>query len=314
MGRFGGLIIAIVVAAIAAVVVLRMGAGEAPQQPAQNAQGQQQLETVNVYVAATAIPIGATISQEMVAVQPWPKHLVLDGFVKADAGTEGVVGTVARAPFQPQEPLLQSKLANPNDPNFLAGALPKGMRVITLVVNEIEGLAGFVFPGDHVDVILTHDVEKKVARVNAASGEPVEETVHETYTETLLNNVTVMAVDQRATSQGSTDKDGKLVIPRSVSLMVSPTDAQRVRLGQKVGTLTLSLRSLADRDTADPATMVGPNDVSQVKTTGGSSIGNGVLIYRGAESTNGPRNRDANGGSAVPAPTPNTPPSASAGR
>lgn len=316
MGRFGGLIVAIVIAAIAAVVVLRMGGGEEAQ-PAANAQNNQQLKTANIYVAATPISIGATITPEMVAVQPWPEHLVLEGFVRSDAGTEGVVGTVARAPFQAQEPLLKSKLANPNDPNFLAGALPKGMRVITLVVNEIEGLAGFVFPGDRVDVILTHEIQKKVTRVSPVTGEPVEENFTEAYSETLLNNVTVMAVDQRATSQGATDKDGKLVIPRSVSLMVSPADAQRVRLGQKVGTLTLSLRSLADRDAADPATVMGPNDVSQIKSGQASDGvgGDGVIIYRGSESSNGPRARAPQAAGAPAVPSANVPTSTSnAGR
>ncbi len=309
MGRFGGLIVAIVIAAIAAVVVLRMGGGEA-EQPAQNTQNQQ-LKTANIYVAAAPIAIGATITPEMVAVQPWPDHLVLEGFIKSDAGTDGVVGTVARAPFQAQEPILKSKLANPNDPNFLAGALPKGMRVITLVVNEIEGLAGFVFPGDRVDVILTHDIEKRVTRVSGATNKPTEDTITESYSETLLNNVTVMAVDQRATSLGSTDKDGKLVIPRSVSLMVSPTDAQRVRLGQKIGTLTLSLRSLADRDAADPATVTGQKDISQIKGGDSSGVNSGVLIYRGVESDNGPVSQQSSGAVAPLPGSPNAQPQTS---
>lgn len=299
--RFGGLIVGIVVAALAAVMVLRMNAGEAP---APTAAGQpaasQQLKTVNVYVAAQPIAIGATVSAEMVAVQPWPEHLVLEGFVKSDAGTDGVVGTVARAPFQAQEPILKSKLANPNDPNFLAGALPKGMRVITIQTNETEGLAGFVFPGDHVDVILTHDVERAKLTKTATTtktGAVIEEKTtvsetptKETVTETLLNNVTVVAVDQRASNAGSTDKEGKLMIPRSVSLMVSPADAQRIRLGQSIGTITLSLRALSDRDSADPATLMGKSNVSQYNE-GVPDIGkadsSAIKIYRGALQSEG---------------------------
>ncbi len=298
--RFGGLIVAIVIAAIAAVVVLRMDAGQAPA-PVENGQAPQaqQLKTVNIYVAAQPIAIGATISQEMVAIQPWPEHLVLEGFVRSDDGTSGVVGTVARGPFQQQEPILKSKLANPNDPNFLAGTLPKGMRVITISTNETEGLAGFVFPGDHVDVILTHEVERaKLVKTSSTTksttktGSAVEEKTElsekpqkEMMTETLLNNVTVLAVDQRASNSGATDKEGRLVIPRSVSLMVSPTDAQRIRLAQSMGTITLSLRALVDRDSADPATVVGKSDVSQHKEDVPSigAAGSSIKIYRGAQ-------------------------------
>jgi pilus assembly protein CpaB len=298
--RFGGLIAAIVFAAIAAVIVLRMSANDTPAPSAQPAQ--QQLKTVNVFVAAAPIAVGTTISAEMVAVQPWPEHLMLDGFIKSDAGTANVVGMVARAPFQQQEPILASKLANPNDPNFLAGDLPKGMRVITIMTNETEGLAGFVFPGDHVDVILTHDVDKWVRNPGADGASAAPTQAHTSVTETLLTNVKVLAVDQRATGANATDKDGKLIIPRSVSLMVSPTDAQRIRLGEKIGTLTLALRSLQDRESADPLTLTGLKDISQYPDNGGDvggSGGNGVTIIRGT--SEGQAEHDSAGGNAAPA-------------
>lgn len=297
--RFGGLIAAIVFAALAAVLVLRMS-GDKPA-PAQTAQAPaQQLKTVDIYVAAVPIQVGSVITPEMLAVQPWPEHLILEGFVRAAAAKTGgvagiggndnndadiVVGNVARSSFQQQEPIIKTKLSNPNDPNFLAGALPKGMRIVTMVVNEVEGVAGFVFPGDHVDVLLTHAVEKIGVRLDPVKREPKEDKRTETYTETLLNNVVVVAVDQRPSNVGTTDKDGKLIVPKTVSLMVSPADAQKVRLGQKIGTLTLSLRSLADKDSVDPAIFSGPKDVSQVSPKDDSSTDSGVIIYRGAESS-----------------------------
>lgn len=294
--RFGGLIAAIVFAALAAILVLRMTSNDTPPAATAQAVPSQQLKTVDIYVAAMPIAVGSVITPEMLAVQPWPEHLVLEGFVRAPAAaknngvlggneeTEVVVGNVARSAFQQQEPIIKSKLSNPNDPNFLAGGLPKGMRVITTVVNETEGVAGFVFPGDHVDVLLTHVVDKMSVRLDPTSLRPKEEKRSETYTETLLNNVIVVAVDQHSSSAGTTDKDGKLIVPRTVSLMVSPTDAQKVRLGQKVGTLTLSLRSLADKDTVDPLTVAGPKDISQVPGDNSPGIGRNVVIYRGAKS------------------------------
>lgn len=292
--RFGGLIAAIVFAAIAAVIVLRMSAGDTtPTTTQQSAQAPQAapLKTTNVFVAAQAIPIGTTITQEMVAIQPWPEHLVLEGFVRADGGLGNVVGKVARTPFQPQEPMLESKLANPNDPNFIAGALPKGMRVITVQTNEFEGIAGFLFPGDHVDVLLTHDVDKYVTDPggNGTTQPPHKE--RETVTETLLTNVKVLAVDQRATGAATTDPNGRPLIPRSVSLMVSPTDAQRLRLAQQKGTLTMELRALADRETSDPLTLTTNKDISQypdANASFGATDNASVTVVRGVSSAQTP--------------------------
>ena len=280
--RFGGLIAAIIFAAIAAVVVLRMSAKEEPVVTASAPMAAPQVKTVNIYVAAQGISIGSTITQDMVAIQPWPDHLVLDGFMRADGGAN-IVGMVARSAFQSQEPFLASKLANPNDPNFLAGSLPKGMRVITLQTNEIEGVGGFVFPGDRVDVLLTHQVQRLVS-VSGSNPNTAPSLEAEPVTETVMNNALVVAVDQRASSANTTDKNGNISIPRSVSLMVSPLDAQRLRLGSQKGTLTLVLRSLQDKETTDPLITTRMSDVSKVSDAGGVSS-DSVMIVRGIDPT-----------------------------
>ena len=288
--RFGGLIAAIIFAAIAAVVVLRM-ASSAPA-PVAAPQAVQQTSSTNVYVAAKPISIGATITEEMVASQPWPENLVLEGFVLAD-GKTNVVGMVARSGFQQSEPLLLTKLAKPNDPNFLAGELPKGQRVITIAINETDGVAGFVFPGDHVDLIYTHDIDKweyapGAAAADATNNAPVAQKTKETITETLLTNVKVVAIDQRSSSAGAVDKNGNLVIPRSASLMVSQADAQRVRLASKTGTVSLSLRALADRESSDALLLTKPSDVSQSSASSDTEMpasDGGVKIVRGAPAT-----------------------------
>jgi pilus assembly protein CpaB len=277
--RFGGLIAAIVLAAIAAVVVLRFSSQEAPPAPVgNNAPAQQNIETTNVYVARQPIAIGTVITQDMITEQPWPKHLVIQGFVTTESGTK-IVGMVTRAAFQQDEPFLISKLSNPEDPNFLAGSLPKGMRVITLQTNEIEGVGGFVFPGDFIDVMMTHQV--KNMGISPTSGEPREET--DEITETVLTNVKVLAVDQRASGTSAVDKNGNLIVPRSVSLMVSPTDGQRLRLAQQKGTLTLALRGIADRESADPLTVTSEADISQHSEISSNGVAgrSGVIVVRG---------------------------------
>lgn len=290
--RFKGLIVAVIFAAIAAIVVMRMmQADTAPTTGATPVAAP--VKATKILVAAKAIPIGSALTQDMVAQQDWPEHLALPGFIKAGDENANVVGMVARAPFQQNEPMILSKLANPNDPNFLAGDLPAGMRVVTIPVNEVDGIAGFVFPGDHVDIIYTHDVEKwevpptanAQQRVSGVAAQKTKKTI----TETLLTNVKVLAVDQRSSNVGATDKNGNLVVPKSASLMVSQTDSQRVRLAQKTGTLSLVLRSLADRETSDPMILTDRQDISQDKGSAGFSAEggeNGVKIVRGAPNQN----------------------------
>jgi pilus assembly protein CpaB len=284
--RYGGLIAAIIFAAIAAVIVMRMSIGDpAPQPVAPQAVEQ---KTVNIYIAAKPITVGNIIKADDIASQPWPEHLALDGFVLAD-GKTNVAGMVARGPFQTSEPLITAKLANPNDPNFLAGDLPKGMRVISIPINETDGVAGFVFPGDFVDVIFTHDVEKWVdtpdsgGRTAAAGYTNQSQKVSDTIAETLLTNVKVLAIDQRPSNAGATNEKGGLVIPRSASLMVSPADAQRVRLAGKKGSLSLTLRSLADKESVDAPILTESKDISMEKESISATAGSSsVKIVRGA--------------------------------
>ncbi len=281
--RFGGLVAAIVVASIAAVIVLRMSENSAP--PVAANAPIQPAKTAAIYVASQTIAVGSVITQEMVTTQPWPEHLVLQGFVKVGQPTDTVVGMIARAPFQQNEPIISSKIANPNDPNFLAGGLPAGMRVVTIPLNEVDGIAGFVFPGDHVDLIYTHDIERW-ASVGDGNSAAAPQKQRDTVTETLLTNVKVVAVDQRSSSVGATDKNGNLVIPRSASLMVSQSDSQRIRLAQKTGTVSLVLRALADRESSDPMIVTEKKDISQ-NTPGAAtaSVDGSVKVLRGAPKT-----------------------------
>ena len=317
--RYGGLIAAVIFAALAAVVVLRTSGSSAPAPTA--AAPVPEVKNTNIYVATKPLPVGTTIGEADIGVQPWPQQLVLDGFVAAD-GKNNLVGMVTRAPMQQNVPITFSKVANPNDPNFLAGDLPKGMRVVTIPINETDGVAGFVFPGDHVDLIYTHDVRKyvtppaSVSNISRSSGSeetdvsvtPKEITV--TVTETLLTNVKVLAIDQRSSGAGATDAKGNLIIPRSASLMVSSADSQRVRLASKSGTVSLVLRALADKESADPLVLTGPKDISQSKATDDDTnvpqednskikivrgvprkdkeiVGDGAAIMRGASPTSG---------------------------
>lgn len=297
--KIGPFIIAIFLAAGSAVFFLR-GQGEEPsqaQQPTQQvAIAPTRIETTNIYVAAQPIQIGSVITPDMLVQQPWPKHLMVQGFIIADGKTP-IEGMVARASFQPQEPLISSKLANANDPSYLAANLPKGMRVVTIRTNEIDGLAGLVFPGDRIDLVLSRTVK------NAIYENPDQQKYAEDIkvTENILNNVLVLAVDQRATGTPppaqQSGQSQRIEPPRTVSLLVNPNDVRRLRLAENIATgstgnatLSMSLRALADKDSEEPLAITYVNDVSQFRPrmiTAAAQIAKSnsglVTVVRGSE-------------------------------
>lgn len=220
-----------------------------------------EVPTVDVFVARQDIPIGTEITRAMLDVQPWPKHLLLPDFVtiEGDPSSAGTIDKmVARTPFQKGEVVMRSKLANPKDPSFLAAALAENMRAVTIQADPISGVGGFVFPGDRVDLLITHNVNTGSQTLDekgktAAPAEPV--------TEVLLSNVKVLAVNQRATMQGAEGPQ----MPSSFTLEVGQIDAQKIRLTELAGArLSLTLRSVKDKDDFSLVRPTGRGDLSRI--------------------------------------------------
>ncbi len=286
--KYLGLAIACIVAVLAALFVVNASDSEpkpAPRTVQVSQQAEPVVKEVSVYVAARDIPIGAVIDANMLTTRPWPEHLVVEGFVVGAEQGQRIIDTVVRAPFKRNEPINSAKLINPDDPNFMAGELSAGMRLVTMGSDEISAVAGFVFPGDSVDVLVTHNVlregysEADLADLGVSAANATEEV-----TETLLRDVRVLAVDQRSTS--GVDDSGGVIVPRSVSLEVTPQDAQRLRLAEEIGRLSLALRSVEEGpDTAAPAVTRPKNltlhESSQEGAPGRES--NAVRVVRGTE-------------------------------
>ncbi len=237
--NYTALIVAMVLALVGGFVFLRViGDGGSPKGQGQVLvqTTQPDYKTVDVLVASKRITIGEVITADMLDTQPWPDHLVVSGFVTSGEKSRKLVGMVSRARFQQGEPVMLSKLANPDDPGFLAAGLPEGRRAITISTDGVAGLAGFLNPGDRVDIMVTHPIPEIVES---------EKNKEQTVTETLLKNVKVLAVDQYATAGDNAEANSKKVkLPSSVSLEVSLEEAQKVRLAQDVGYVSLALRSL----------------------------------------------------------------------
>ncbi|HYD25487.1 MAG TPA: Flp pilus assembly protein CpaB [Croceibacterium sp.] len=187
-----------------------------------------------VLVAKRALPVGTIITADAVGYQLWPQEMVQDAyFIDGEADMTKLLGTVVRHPITAGEPVTRGGLVAPGDRGFLAAALGPGMRAITVPVSAKTGVGGFVFPGDHVDMMLTQTV----------SGD---EGAALKTTETILRNLRVLATDQ--STESTTTQDGKTIVRafRTVTLEVTPRIAEKISVAQTIGTLSLSLRSIAD--------------------------------------------------------------------
>jgi len=188
-----------------------------------------------VLVAKRALTAGTIITADALGFQPWPKELVQDAyFIDGEADMNKLLGTVVRYPITAGEPVTQGSLVSPGDRGFLAAALGPGMRAVTVPVSATTGVAGFIFAGDRVDLVLAQEVASQ------DNGPPLRAA------ETIVRNLRVLATDQR--TEKTTDQNGKTVVAefRTVTLEVTPKIAEKISVAQTIGTISLALRSISD--------------------------------------------------------------------
>ncbi len=171
--------------------------------------------------------LGAALAPNLLKVVAYPADAVPPGAVGsvAELGAPGPNGRLSLRSLSPNEPILMSQVTGPGGKVTLAAVVNPGMRAVTVRSNDVAGVAGFVLPGDRVDILLT--------RPNGDQGSPV--------TQVLGENVRVLGVDQL--SDDSTDKP---VVARAVTLEVTPDQADIVSLAQAVGSVSFTLRHVAD--------------------------------------------------------------------
>lgn len=191
-----------------------------------------------ILIATRQLPTGTIIGPDSFRFQPWPQELVeTNYFLKDKTDTQTLIGTVVRFPITAGQPLTQGALVHPEDRGFLAAALGPGMRAVTVKVSQEEGVAGFVFPGDRVDVLLAQKIE-----VEEGSNYPDKELFT---AETIVRNVRVLATDQRITAQNAEGKQ-EVVTFGSVTLEATSEIAEKIAVAQNMGQLSLALRPLAE--------------------------------------------------------------------
>lgn len=227
------LIGALVVAAVTALLARNMFAGaSAPQVEAKKVEVMGQ----EVLVASRALPVGTIITPDAFSFQPWPEELVEEAyFLKDGTDVESLNGTVVRNAITAGQPLTKGAIVSPGDRGFLAAALGPGMRAVTIPVSSLTGVAGFVFPGDRVDLMLTQSIKGDGPELKVS--------------ETVIRNLRVLATDNRVTQ--TKNEEGQTVpqTAKLVTLEATPKLAEKIAVAQTLGTLSLSLRSLADSAT-----------------------------------------------------------------
>ncbi len=188
-----------------------------------------------VLVASRSLPVGTIITPDSFSFQPWPADLVEKAYyVSGETDQSLLIGTVVRYPITAGQPLTQGAIVHPGDRGFLAAALGPGMRAVTVPVSARTGVAGFVFPGDRVDLVLTQSVA-------GDDGPPLKAS------ETIIRNLRVLATDQRV---NALDEQNKSVVQTfsTVTVEATPKLAEKIAVAQTIGTLSLSLRSIADNE------------------------------------------------------------------
>ncbi len=212
-------LVAVLLAAVASFGIYRVVSAR----PASNMSA---VKTVDVVVAQHSLPLGARLTKDDVKLVKWPADTQVPGtFAKVDEVLDrGLIANV-----EENEPLIAAKLASLEAGAGLPPSIPQGMRAISVKVNEVVGVAGFVVPGTRVDVMVT--LTNRQAQQDSV-------------TRVVVSNVQVLTAGTRIDQENA--KDGKPIPSTVVTLLVSPEDGERIALGASEGQVMLTLRNPLD--------------------------------------------------------------------
>ena len=246
-----------VVFGLLAVFIAQVWLNNQASMQARNAPKPTQVASQTVVVAKQPLRFGTELNASMLHEVPWPSDSLPAGaFAKINDIMSGGRRVVLAA-IEANEPVLALKITGAGQRATLSALVKPGMKAVTIRVNDVEGVGGFVLPGDHVDIVLTRQLEKGSAT-----------------TQVVLQNTRVLAVDQTAD-----DRAAKTTVAKSVTLEVDTIDAQKVWLASSVGSLSLLLRKAGE--TAETKTRkVTLNDLGTNEPVGDKSATTTVVVTR----------------------------------
>ena len=218
------------------------------------AQQEPKVEFKTIVVANVPLRFGMQLDRPQLTEIPWPQDSLPQGAFPTIDRLLAEGSRVVLSPIEVNEPVLLTKLSGPNGRATLSNMLSPGMRAVTIRIDEIAGVGGFVTPVDRVDVVLTRDagdIQEVAKNAQGASGSTVT-------SEIVVSDAKVLSV-----GQGADERKTEPQIANSVTLEVTNEGAQKVALARTVGTLSLSLRSAADASASS-------NGLTTISSFGGS--------------------------------------------
>lgn len=232
-------IVILATALVAGIGAAWMVAGSKPSAPIRQFVSAPGVPMDDILVAAKEIKFGSVIEPDDMRWQRWPKASVPPGVIRRSAMPNAIAdfkGSLTRDPIGPGEPLYADRLIQPGSSSFMAAILPAGTRAVAINIDSqgATTAGGFILPNDRVDVIHTF----KDAEAARAGGDGM-------VSETILRNVRVLAIGQNIQQQG----DQRVVAGSNATLELTPHQVEKIVLAQRIGQLSLSLRSMADTGT-----------------------------------------------------------------
>ncbi|MEQ8357713.1 MAG: Flp pilus assembly protein CpaB [Kiloniellaceae bacterium] len=208
-------------------------------QPAVITQMAPEPKGIKVLVAKVPLATGVFIQAEQLRWQIWPDDNIPENYITEEevesneVDMDDIHGAVVRRGFSAGEPVTPKRFISPGERGFLAAVLRPGYRAIAIRVNATSGVSGLVFSGDRIDIILTHSISDRTG----------EEVIERRASETVLENVRVLAIDQSVDETNNEPNYAK-----NFTLEVTPKQAEMISVVRELGGLSISLRSLAKDD------------------------------------------------------------------
>jgi len=233
----GGFLIAVLVALMVQILL----SGDQSEQPVVV----KEEPKVQIIVAAKKLPVGVKLGEKDVKWQAWPEGAVFDGALVRKENDkipkELLQGTLKRE-IADGQPVTLADVVNKDEKSVMSALLSEGMRAVSIDVDAASMVAGFIGPGDHVDVILTYKMSIDYEGEDSPDIEnTINQTISRSASETVLQNIKVLAVDQAP----AREKDGAK-LGRTVTLEVDMRGAEVLALGSEMGEMRLALRRMGD--------------------------------------------------------------------
>jgi pilus assembly protein CpaB len=250
------LIAAALVLVVGTVFVARAWLDSQRTQVASDVVPQEKDDAARVLVAEIDLPAGTFIKEEHLRWQPWPGGKLPETYLvqKETDPDRDLYGAVIRRGIAAGEPITRSRIIKPGERGFMAAVLLPGYRAMSIKVGAASGVSGLIFPGDRVDIILTHTLAK-------------EDDVDHRASETIFENVRILALDRRVD-----DENAQAKFAKTATLELLPKQVELLTVAQELGRMSLALRPLAKDEAELQRLANGGEPLAEPKPTPGRTF------------------------------------------